>query len=117
MTEAISGQDGSQRLREQLALIRARKWSIAAIVGIALVASIATSLAETPTYASTARVLVKPITSNQQGAPSVPPDQLLDMATEAQVVRSIPVAQLAARKMAVHVPHSKKVLRPNPTAL
>ena len=69
MSEAPPGQERTMRLREQLTVLRARKWSIMAVAGLALAAALVLTSLVTPVYSSTARVLVKPPAGNLQGVP------------------------------------------------
>jgi capsular exopolysaccharide synthesis family protein len=94
------------QLREYLAVLRARRASVIATAGITLAAALFVSLRMTPMFTSTAKVLVKPITANQQllsGTSTI----TLNLDTESQLVRSAVVAKLAADKMGSAIaPHT-----------
>ena len=68
------------------------------ITALTLAAALAVSFLNAPVYASTAKVLVKPTTPNPLG--SVPGPSTIVMETEVEVVRSVPVAELAAKQTA-----------------
>ena len=83
-------------LRDSLRVLRQRKWSILGIALLVLGAGMLVSFRQTPQYLSTAKVLVKPITSSFQTSG---PGSKVDMDTEQQVVMSDKVATVAASKM------------------
>jgi capsular exopolysaccharide synthesis family protein len=88
-------------LRQYLSVLRIRKWTVIATTAVVLFAVMAYSLRQTPMYTSTAKVLVKPITANQQlqlnGA--VPAATQLSLDTERELVSSAAVAQIAAEQL------------------
>lgn len=81
--------DAAAELREYLAILRVRKWSviITAILALALVLSY--SYWQTPIYSAEARVLVNPPASGAEALFAV---SIVDTETESQIVRSEPVA-------------------------
>lgn len=76
------------QLRDYLAVLRARKWTIALVLLVVAGAGIGLSLRQTPMYSATARLLVKGIPTDASGY--VPPPA---METEAEIVASEPVAE------------------------
>jgi polysaccharide biosynthesis transport protein len=87
-------------LREHLAILRARKWTVLAVVAVVVGIALAYSLRQTPLYSAEARVLVKPITSNEVYIP--PPN----LETEAEILASEPVAKLVREDLGVQQPAS-----------
>ncbi|MGH2652934.1 MAG: polysaccharide biosynthesis tyrosine autokinase [Actinomycetota bacterium] len=88
--------EGPSELREYLAVLRARKWSIAAITLVTVAAALFFSFRQVPIYESEAQVLVNPVpTSGFSSAP--PPVPNLD--TERTVAASLEVAELAADRL------------------
>src|SRR5438105_15067630 len=88
----------SPPLREYLDVLRSRKWSIFAITALTVAAALAVSYHLTPMYSSTAKVLVKPVSVQQQIQGTTTTTDL-NLDTETQLVESTSVASLAARKM------------------
>ncbi|HEY7873545.1 MAG TPA: polysaccharide biosynthesis tyrosine autokinase [Actinomycetota bacterium] len=80
----------SPDLRKYLQTLRARKWSVILTVILVVGVVLGFSSVQTPLYQAEARVLVRPLSN--PGATSPEP---VDVATEAQVVGSEPVARLA----------------------
>jgi non-specific protein-tyrosine kinase len=76
-------------IREYLAILRARKWTIVITACLLLAAALGYSALQTPLYTAGARVLVQPLASpgSTAGAP-------VDVQTESQVIDSEPVADL-----------------------
>jgi len=85
-------------LRDYLGVLRRRKWTIGLITVITVASAVAFSFQQTPIYASTAKVLVKPPTANQY-LQNVPVPTLASMDTEREVVESVAVAKLAAEEL------------------
>jgi len=85
-------------LRGYIAILRRRKWTIALVVALVVGSTLAFSLWQTPSYESTAKVLVKPINATQvvQG---VSVSSILDLETEKGLVESPVVAALAAKAL------------------
>ncbi len=94
MDENQHGQVGD--LREYLAVLRARKWTIILATVLVVGSAIGFSYLQTPLYTAEARVLVEPLPTNQATAAvtSVYPPPV-NLETERQVVDSLPVAALA----------------------
>lgn len=82
-------------IREYLRVLRRRKWAVVLVTAVTVAAAMAFSIRQTPIYASTAKVLVRPPTANQS-LQGVPATSLVSMDTEQQLVRSEDVAMLAA---------------------
>ncbi|MBA2312125.1 MAG: hypothetical protein H0V97_04900, partial [Actinobacteria bacterium] len=87
-------------IREYLAILRARKWTVLIVVAVVVGIALAYSLRQTPLYSAEARVLVKPITSNEVYIP--PPN----LQTEAEILASEPVAKLVSKDLGVQQPAS-----------
>ncbi|MDP9330341.1 MAG: polysaccharide biosynthesis tyrosine autokinase [Actinomycetota bacterium] len=85
-------------LREYLAVLRGRRWTVIATTAITLFAAMFFSLRMTPQYSSTARVLVKPLTGSSQLLDPVPLNTL-SLDTEREIVKSTAVAELAGNAM------------------
>jgi polysaccharide biosynthesis transport protein len=83
-------------LRELVSVLNRRKWTIASITALTVAAALFFSFRQTPVYASKAKILVKPPTTNQalQGIPAV-----VSMDTERELIQSSVVATLAVRKL------------------
>jgi len=71
-----------------------RKWMVLAIVVVATAAAATTSLLRPKAFTATTKVWVKPTLINPPG--SVPLPQTIILPTEAELVRSMPVAAMAA---------------------
>jgi non-specific protein-tyrosine kinase len=84
------------QFREYLAVLRLRRWSIIAITLIAIGSALAFSLRQTPTYQSSARVLVKPISLSPTDPGAVLPANL---ETERGLAASVPVARRVAEEL------------------
>jgi len=89
---------------DSLAVLWRQKWVIVALTGITLAAALLLSYLKTPVYASTAKVQVNPIALNPPG--SVPLASAINMPTEVEIVRSLPVAEVAAAEMGSTAPQS-----------
>jgi capsular exopolysaccharide synthesis family protein len=85
-------------LREYLHVLRRRKGAILIITAITFASAMAFSIRQTPIYASTAKILVKPPTANQY-LQNVPAASLLSLDTERELVQSDAVASIAADAM------------------
>lgn len=85
-------------LRDYLAILWRRKWTIAAVTLTAITAALFLSYEKTPTYSSSAEVVVR--------TPRFDPKQpsaatgFLNMDTEGRVANSLPVAELAGKRLA-----------------
>ncbi|MFN2489079.1 MAG: polysaccharide biosynthesis tyrosine autokinase [Actinomycetota bacterium] len=71
-------------LREYVAVLRRRKWTILSVVAVLVTAGLLLSLRQTPVYEAESRLLITPLPNN--------PFPNVD--TESQVVASLPVANL-----------------------
>lgn len=83
----------NSELRSHLAVLRSRRWSVIVLVVIATAIALALSFRQTPLYRAETRVLVK--SSSPDAYYVAPPD----LPTEAQLVKSEPVAQLVKEEM------------------
>ena len=84
-------------LRESLALLWRRKWSILAITLLVVGLALFVSGRQTPIYESRASVLVVPA---DLGSASDAPE-VLNMATEAQLMSSVQVAEIVAKNLEI----------------
>ena len=84
-------------LRESLALLWRRKWSILAITLLVVGLALFVSGRQTPIYESRASVLVVPA---DLGSASDAPE-VLNMATEAQLMSSVQVAEIVAKNLKI----------------
>ncbi|MGH2808638.1 MAG: Wzz/FepE/Etk N-terminal domain-containing protein, partial [Actinomycetota bacterium] len=82
-------------LRQYLAILKARKWTIIACAALGLVIALILSAQQTPLYSAEARLLVK----DAPGANWFP-----NAEDEAQVVKSVQVADLVRRDLGLTVP-------------
>lgn len=89
---------GTVELREYLLVLRRRKWTIllTAVLGVALGYAFAAS--RTPVYVSSAAVLVEPVAVDISRS-QVRPDQLVNLFTEREVLRSAGLAQEVAGEL------------------
>jgi capsular exopolysaccharide synthesis family protein len=85
-------QADSNQLREYLAVLQARKWSILAIAVVAVLAAMFFSFRQTPIYESEAQVLVNPIQTSLLSAPP-------NLDTERTVAGSLGVAELVSKQL------------------
>lgn len=86
--------------REYIAVLRNRKWSIAAVACLVLGAALAFTLRQTPLYESTTKVLVEALNVQVGDAGDI----TTNMDTESQVVQSSPVANAVAADLGVDEP-------------
>src|SRR5262245_16524819 len=86
------------QLREYVRVLRARRWLIVMTVAVATVSALAVSLRTTPMYASTAKVLVKPIMASDQLLDSTSTSSL-SLETEREVASSAAVASIASKTL------------------
>ena len=84
-------------LQEVLSVLWFRKWSILAITLLTVAVALLVSSRQTPIYESQASVFVTPIDT---GAESVPPEDP-NLATEAELVSSVAVAQIVAENLGI----------------
>jgi succinoglycan biosynthesis transport protein ExoP len=97
-------QEGPLHIREYLALLRARKWSILIVAAATIVLATFFSLGQTPIYESKAEVLVKPLDIGPAGSQPIVPNT----ETERKLVTAEPVARVAAKKL--DVPDARSLL-------
>ncbi|MCA1726246.1 MAG: polysaccharide biosynthesis tyrosine autokinase, partial [Actinobacteria bacterium] len=86
------------QLREYIGILRFRKWSVLAVSAVVLALGLFLSFRQTPLYASSARVLVKPINTSPQLQIN-PLIQQLNMETEREIARSEGVAEIAGEDL------------------
>lgn len=87
-------------LREYIAILRARKWTIILSAVIVIVAALAFSLQQTPLYTAEARLLVEPLPPREQE--TIAP--IVNLETERELVQSVPVAQLVKEELGLDTP-------------
>ena len=97
--------EGTIDLRQYLAILRARIWSIVFVTSVVVTAAAAFSYSQTPLYAATSQVLVQPIVSD----PSTGFVQQVDTTTESQVVASEPVAEIVQEELGTDLPPEELV--------
>ena len=85
-------------LREYLEVIRARKWTILIVFILVLGGSLLLSFRQTPEYVANGRLLVTGVPVDATGVISTP-----SLGTEAEVVKSVEVAEIAARRLQVEL--------------
>ena len=123
-TDIDPRQNEAWNLRDYLAVLRLRKWSILVLTTLVVAGALVVSFQMTPIYASTAEVLVKPVTANQQLLQEVPVTSLLNLDTEKRIVESVAVATIAGEqvrpaetppelinKLSVQVPANTQILQ------
>lgn len=94
--------DTTSELREYLAILKVRKWTILLTVLIALIVALAFSFSQTPMFEAQARVVVDP--PGEDSAGGVP--GLVDTETEKELVRSEPVASIVSSDLGLDQPPS-----------
>jgi capsular exopolysaccharide synthesis family protein len=82
-------------LRDYVAVLKRRAWLIVSVVILFVGAAAAYSFTRVPVYTAQSEVLVLPASSTTQFRP----DQLVSLDTEARLVRSAPVAQMALESL------------------
>ena len=83
------------QLREYLAVLRYRKWTIILITALVVASALGFSFLQTPQYEAEAKVLVRPVTvSPQSTAPALP-----NLETERGLVASAPVAEKVVERL------------------
>jgi polysaccharide biosynthesis transport protein len=88
-------------LQEALAVVWHRKWAILAIALLTLGVALFLSNRQTPIYQSQVRLLVTPVEGVEADSPSLSP---LNLATEAELVSSVAVAQIVATNLNIPGP-------------
>jgi capsular exopolysaccharide synthesis family protein len=91
-----TGRDEGAEIIDYVAVLRRQLPLIAISVTVGLVLALIYSMMKTPTYTATAEVLVRPPTATSSG---LRPDQVISMDTEARLVTSAPIAQLAQKSL------------------
>lgn len=94
--EFIEGQQTD--LREYLAILKTRKWTIVLVLLLVLGSALAFSFQQTPLYDSKARLLVKGVPTDASGYV-----QPVNLETEAEIVASEPVASLVTAGLELDV--------------
>jgi polysaccharide biosynthesis transport protein len=87
-------------LREYIAILRARKWTIILTAAVVVIAALAFSLQQTPLYTAEARLLVEPVPTQEQE--SLPLE--VNLETERELVQSVPVAELVKEELGIAEP-------------
>ena len=85
-------------LREYLDVLRARKWAFILVFALVLGLSLAFSYRQTPQYVASSRMLVLGTPADTQGILSIP-----HLGTEAEVLESVEVAQIAKKTLGVEL--------------
>lgn len=88
-------------LREYIAILRARKWTIILSAVIVIVAALAFSLQQTPLYTAQARLLVEPLPTDESQTSIIPE---VNLETERELVQSVPVAELVKEELGLDTP-------------
>jgi capsular exopolysaccharide synthesis family protein len=95
-------QDAPAHLGDYLAVIRSRKWSIVAVMAAFIVLSVVYAKQQPPSFRSVAKVLVlQPSTTNPADPGSITQQagKPINLQTEAEIVSSTAVAQLAKQQL------------------
>ena len=87
-------------LREYIAVLRARKWTIILTAALVVIATLAFSLQQTRLYTAEARLLVEQVPA--QDDESLAP--IVNLETEREVVQSVPVAELVKEELGLDTP-------------
>ena len=87
-------------LREYIAILRARKWTIILTAALVVIAALAFSLRQTPMYTAEARLLVEPVPTQENE--SLPP--IVNLETERELVQSVPVTELVKEELNLDTP-------------
>ena len=98
MSLDLSSQEAPLDLRHYIAVLRVRKRTVAIAAVVTFVLVMVYSFRQTPVYTATAKVLVTPLTGNQQLLQSVPVTSL-SLDTEKELVASAAVAEVARKKL------------------
>jgi succinoglycan biosynthesis transport protein ExoP len=88
-------------LREYIAILRGRKWTIILTAALVVTAALAFSLQQTPLYTAEARLLVEPVPSQEQQSSFLP---AVNLETERELVQSMPVAELVKEELGLDTP-------------
>jgi succinoglycan biosynthesis transport protein ExoP len=91
----------SPDLREALAVVWLRKWSILAITLLTLGVALLVSSRQTPIYEAQVRILLTPVTGFGTDSAPLPEPNL---ATEAELIDSVAVAEIVADELAIPGP-------------
>ncbi|HUG88225.1 MAG TPA: Wzz/FepE/Etk N-terminal domain-containing protein, partial [Actinomycetota bacterium] len=93
----VHPQEQPVQLREYLAVLRSRKWSIVLVTFVVVASAMFFSFRQTPIYRSEARVLVTPATSAV--GPEVGIPERSNLGTEKELVSSEPVVRLVEEEL------------------
>ena len=88
-------------LREYIAILRARKWTIILTAALVVIAALAFSLQQTPLYTAETRLLVEALPPSDPQTTVAP---IVNLETERELVRSVPVAELVKEELDVATP-------------
>jgi polysaccharide biosynthesis transport protein len=101
----VEERDDVISLQDYLVVLKRRRWLIAGVVVVVVAAALAVSLTETPTYESTAEVVVEPV----RRAQDLTFDEMTRaadlVATEREIMTSRPVAARAAELLGTSDPN------------
>lgn len=98
MSQAHHSTEPQVDLREYLAILRLRKWTILLTVAVTVATALFFSFRQTPIYVSQAKVVVTPANISASADPQ-DPQLFLNLETEREVATSPEVAELAARDL------------------
>jgi non-specific protein-tyrosine kinase len=87
-------------LREYIAIVRTRKWTIILTAALVVIATLAFSLQQTPLYTAEARLLVEPLPPSEQETLA----PVVNLETERELVQSVPVAELVKEELDLDTP-------------
>jgi succinoglycan biosynthesis transport protein ExoP len=93
---ATPSEENTGHLRDYLAILRFRKWSIILVTFLVVGGAMLFSVRQTPLYTSEARILVQ---QPQVSASTTTGPQTLNLETEKELVTSVQVAELAANRL------------------
>jgi capsular exopolysaccharide synthesis family protein len=88
------------QLRDYLAVLRVRRWSVVVVVALVVAGALAYSARQTPLYQSRARILIQPFAA---GTTTVQPTRG-SLETERELARTVPVAEVAAQRLGTEDP-------------
>lgn len=97
----IQSQEQPVQLREYLAVLRSRKWSIILVALLVIGSAMFFSFRQTPIYRSESRVLITPATSAVGTGTEFGIPERANLETEKELVSSQPVAGLVAQELEV----------------
>ena len=99
-TYGASG-DGRSQLREYLAVLWLRKWTIVILAILVLGGALFYSFSQVPLYRASVRILMQPTGSTTTGIPAGAASSTINLQTEAELVRSPAVAERVADELSL----------------